>query len=158
MDDRNVLPKVFGWMFVGLVISFLTGIFISNNPNMIFNLYNNGMIWLIAIGELILVAVLSARIQNMKSTTATILFVAYSFLTGFTLSAIFFVYDLLSVVLVFGVSALIFAIFALLGMYTKVDLSKLGTILIMGLIGLLIATLINLFLGNDMVDIIINAI
>lgn len=158
MDDRNVLPKVFGWMFVGLVISFLTGIFISNNPNMIFNLYNNGMIWLIAIGELILVAVLSARIQKMKSTTATILFVAYSFLTGFTLSAIFFVYDLLSVVLVFGVSALIFAIFALLGMYTKVDLSKLGTILIMGLIGLLIATLINIFLGNDMVDIMINAI
>ena len=116
MDDRNVLPKVFGWMFVGLVISFLTGIFISNNPNMVFNLYNNGIILFILIGELILVAVLSARIQKMKSTTATILFLVYSFLTGFTLSAIFFVYDLSSVVLVFGVSALIFAIFALLGM------------------------------------------
>lgn len=158
MDDRNVLPKVFGWMFVGLVISFLTGIFISNNPNMVFNLYNNGIILFILIGELILVAVLSARIQKMKSTTATILFFVYSFLTGFTLSAIFFVYDLESVILVFGVSALIFAIFAFLGMYTKIDLSRLGTILIMGLIGLLIATLINIFLGNGMVDIIINAI
>lgn len=158
MNERNILPKVFGWMFVGLLISFITGIFISTNENMIFNLYNNGIIWLFAVIEIILVVVLSSRISKMKRTTATIMFILYSFFTGFTLSAIFYAYQLTSIILVFGTTALVFAIFALLGMYTKIDLSKIGNILLMGLVGLLIGIVINLFLGNGVFDIVLNSV
>ena len=88
----------------------------------------------------------------MQPTTAKILFCLYSFLTGLTLSFIFVVFKIDSIVYVFGITSAAFAIMALIGTYTNIDLTKLGTILFMGLIGIILASLINLIIGSQAFD------
>ena len=158
MNYNRLFSKVFGWMFLGLLVSFATGMFVASNSNMIFNLYEKGIIWFMIITEFILVVVLSAGINRMSSNVARLLFLFYSFTTGFSLSSVFLVYQLNSIVLVFGITALVFGIFSLIGNYTNRDLTKFGSIVMMALLGVLIASLINLFLGNTLFDIFINAI
>ena len=85
----------------------------------------------------------------MSETTAKISFILYSFLTGLTFSSVFVVYQITSILYVFLVSALLFGIFAVIGATTKIDLSKLGTILLMLLVGIIICTIINLFIGSQ---------
>jgi uncharacterized protein len=94
----------------------------------------------------------------MNAITAMILFVVYSFLTGLTLSVIFLVYQLGSIVSIFGVTAVIFTAMSVYGYYTKRDLTGIGTFACFGLLGIIIAGLVNLFLQNTMADLIISAI
>ena len=85
----------------------------------------------------------------MQAMTAKILFCLYSFLTGLTLSFIFVAFKMDSIVFVFGITSLVFAIMALIGKFTNIDLTKLGTILFMGLIAIIIASIINIFVGSE---------
>lgn len=158
MEGRNIFPKVFMWMFIGLLISFGTGLFVSTQEAMIMNLYAKDIIYFVWIAELILVIVLSCGINKFNSMIAKTLFLLYALATGFSLSSVFIVYQLSSIVLVFAETALIFGVFALIGAYTKVDLSKIGTICYMGLFGIIIATLVNFFIGNGTADIMIHSI
>ena len=154
----KIYSKVFLWMFLGLLVTFITGIYVSTNENiLIFLFQNNGFIFAI-IAELITVIFLTARIRKMSPTTARISFLLYSFLTGLTFSSIFLVYELSSILIIFLVAALLFGIFALIGNYTSIDLTKFGTFLIMMLFGIIICTLINIFLNNSTFDIIITII
>ena len=115
--------------------------------------------WIIyVIIELVLVIVLSARLHKMSSITAKICFVLYSFVTGLTFSTIFIYYQLSSIIYVFGITSLLFGIFALLGHFTKMDLSKISTFLLMGLFGIIICYIINYFLGSTQFDLIITII
>lgn len=152
---NKLYPKVFMWMFVGLLVTFITGFFVSTNENMLLSIFSGGKYFLLIIAELAVVIFLSARIHKMKSTTAKICFIIYSFLTGLTLSSIFVVYELESIMLIFLVAAFLFGVFGLIGYKTNIDLSKLGTILIMLLLGILLCTVVNIFLGNETFDIII---
>lgn len=88
----------------------------------------------------------------MQTTTAKILFCLYSFVTGLTFSTIFVAYRIDSIIMVFGITALTFAIMALVGTMTKIDLTKIGTILLMGLLGIIIASIINMFIGSQTLD------
>ena len=154
----KIYSKVFLWMFLGLLVTFITGIYVSTNENiLIFLFQNNGFIFAI-IAELITVIFLTARIRKMSPTTARISFLLYSFLTGLTFSSIFLVYELSSILIIFLVAALLFGIFALIGNYTSIDLTKFGTFLLMMLFGIIICTLINIFLNNSTFDIIITII
>lgn len=154
----KIYSKVFLWMFLGLLVTFITGIYVSTNENiLIFLFQNNGFIFAI-IAEFITVIFLTARIRKMSPTTARISFLLYSFLTGLTFSSIFLVYELSSIMLIFLVASLLFGVFALIGNYTSLDLTKLGTFLIMMLFGVIICALINIFLDNSTFDIIISSI
>ncbi len=154
----KIYSKVFLWMFLGLLVTFVTGIYVSTNENiLIFLFQNNGFIFAI-IAEFITVIFLTARIRKMSPTTARISFLLYSFLTGLTFSSIFLVYELSSIMLIFLVASLLFGVFALIGNYTSLDLTKLGTFLLMMLFGVIICVLINIFLDNSTFDIIISSI
>lgn len=149
---NKFLTNVFLWMFAGLLITFATGYYVSTNPNMIDNLISGKIYLILAIIEIVLVIVLSARVSKMNPMTAKILFLLYSFVTGLTFSSIFVAYKLSSIVYVFAITASLFLIFAALGYLIKLDLSKLGTYLFMGLIGILICSVVNIFVGSSVAD------
>lgn len=151
IDTNKLFSKVFMWMFIGLAITFGIGYYVSLNENMLYNIFSKYYI-LFVIAELVVVIILSARIRKMQPTTAKILFCAYSFLTGLTFSSIFVVYKLTSIIYVFGITSLIFLIFALIGYFTKIDLTKLGVYLFMALLAVIICSIINVFVGSETFD------
>ena len=151
LDVNKIFPKVFMWMFIGLLITFGVGYYVSINSNMLYNIFSK-YYWVLIIAELIVVIVLSARIRKMQPLTAKILFCAYSFLTGLTFSSIFVIYKLTSIVYVFGITAFIFLVFALIGYFTKIDLTKIGIYLLMALLGVIICTIINMFVRSEAFD------
>lgn len=150
--ENKIFSKVYGWMFIGLLISFITGYYVSTQPNIIYNLFSKGMFFILVLVEIGLCIWLSAGIRKMQTSTAKILFGLYSFVTGLTFSTIFVAYRIDSIIMVFGITALTFAIMALVGTFTKIDLTKLGTILFMGLLGIIIASIINIFIGSQTLD------
>ena len=157
LQDNKIFSKVFFWMFIGLAITFGVGYYVSINENMLYNVFSTYYIFLI-IAELVVVIWLSARINKMQPTTAKILFCVYSFLTGLTFSSIFVVYEMMSIMYVFGITSIIFLIFALIGYYTNIDLTKIGVYLFMILIGVIICSIINIFVGSYKFDLILTII
>lgn len=155
---NRFLYKVFMWMFVGLMITFATGYYVSTNENMLYNIFSGGTWLILTIVEIVLVIVLSARVKKMNPMTAKILFCLYAFVTGLTFSSIFIEYKLQSVIFVFLVTAIIFLVFALIGYFTKLPLSKLSTYLMMALIGVIICSIVNMFIGSNIFDTIISCV
>lgn len=154
MEERKLIPSVFMWMFVGLLVTFITGFYVSNNINMLYNVVNN--VGLIIIVEFVLVIVLSAFSHKMNYLTSILLYIAYSIVTGLTFSSIFIVYQMSSIMSIFLIASLLFGLFSLLGYTTKIDLSKFSTILFMILLGGVIVSIINMFLNNSLIDTIIS--
>ena len=152
---NNLYSKMFMWMFVGLLITFLVGYYVSTNENMIYNIFATKFYWVIYISEIVTVIVLSARILKMSKNGAIFGFLLYSFLSGLTFSSIFLTFKMSSIIFIFLITALVFLIFALIGYFTKINLTKLGTILFMGLIGILIASIINIFVQSQTFDLIL---
>lgn len=152
---NNLYSKMFMWMFVGLLITFLVGYYVSTNENMIYNIFAIKFYWVIYIAEIVTVIVLSARILKMSKNGAIFGFLLYSFLSGLTFSSIFLTFKMSSIIFIFLITALVFLIFALIGYFTKINLTKLGTILFMGLIGILIASIINIFVQSQTFDLIL---
>jgi len=105
--------------------------------------------------ELVLVVAISARINTLSNTTANVMFFLYALLNGLTLSVIFFVYELGTIYNAFAVSALMFAAMAIYGTITRRDLTSIGSMCMMGLFGIIIASVVNIFLRNNMLDAII---
>lgn len=155
---NKILPKVFGWMFIGLLVTFFTGYYVSLHPETMFNLLGSYAVIFIIIIEFALVIFLSARITKMKPATAIVSFIIYSAVSGLTFSTIFVAYELSSIMYIFLLAAGIFAIFAFLGAVTKVDLSKLGIYLFIGLIAIIVCGLINIFMNNSTFDLIVSCI
>ena len=158
MENNKVFGKVFMWMFIGLLITFLTGYVVSSNDNMLYNIFSGGTYFILIIIELVLVVYLSARIHKMQVTTARIVFILYSFVSGLTFGSIFIVFKMSSIMLIFLITAILFGIFALIGRFTKLDLTKDGTILLMMLLGIVICTFVNVFLKNDTLDLFVSYI
>ena len=152
---NNVLKKSFSWMFIGLLVTFLTGYVVSVSPNMLEKIFSSGMYLALIIIELVLVIVLSARVTKMNPTTARIIFILYSFVTGLTFSSIFVVYQLTSIMIVFLLTSIIFGVLSLLGYVTNVDLTKFSTYLFIGLIFVVISYIVNMFIGNGTFEIFI---
>ena len=129
----KVFSKVFMWLFIGLALTFGVAYTVSTNEAMVYNLFGDGKYLFVWIAELLVVIVLSLRIRKMSSMTATILYLLYSGLTGLTLSSIFIIYAITSIIWVFAITAGLLLIFGLVGYFTNLDLTKIGTFLIMGL-------------------------
>lgn len=152
---NNLYSKMFMWMFIGLMITFLTGYYVSTNPNMLYNIFATKLYWVIFIAELITVVVLSARIMKMSKNGAIFGFLLYSFITGLTFSSIFVLFKMSSIMFVFLITAVLFLVFALIGYFTKTDLTKLGSILFMGLLGIILASLLNLIFKSESFDLVL---
>lgn len=150
--ENKLFAKIFMWMFIGLLVTFGVGYYVSTNEVMLENIFASSMYWIIWIAEIVVVIVLSARIRKMSSLTAKVLFLLYSGLTGLTFSSIFILYELTSIMYVFLITSAICLVFGLIGYYTKLDLTKLSTYLFMSLLGVLIASIINIFIGSETFD------
>lgn len=156
--NKNVFSKVFLWMFIGLLVTFGVGYYVSTSETMLDKIFSSQMYWLFLIAELVVVIFLSARIHKMQPMTAKISFILYSFLTGLTFSSIFVVYNLTSILFVFLIAAGLFGLFALIGAFTKVDLTKLGTILMMMLLGIIVCVIVNMFVGSETFDLVLSSV
>ena len=152
MENNKIFTKIYGWMFIGLMISAITAYLVSTNGNMVYNIYKTGTYLILSLVEIGVCFWLSAGIRKMQITTARILFCLYSFLTGLTFSAIFIAFRIDSIVAIFALTSLIFAIMSLIGKFTTMDLTKISTILFTGLIVIIIASFINIFIGSQTFD------
>lgn len=141
-----LMRKVYVWMALALIITGVTAFGVANSPGVINAIYSNSAVmWGLIIAELALVIGISAAINRLSLATATLLFVLYSAINGVVLSSIFLVYTTSSIASVFFITAGTFAVMAFVGYTTKADLTSLGKILLMALIGLIIASLVNVF-------------
>lgn len=137
-------------MAAALTVTALTSYFLSQSAAFLAAfLGNSALMWIAIIAELGVVIWLSARLHAMSMTMATILFIAYSVLNGVTLSIIFLVYEPEVIALTFAVTAGMFAVMSIIGYTTRMDLSKVGGILLMALVGIILASVVNIFLGSE---------
>lgn len=152
METRDLFKKVYGWMFIGLLVSFVTAYFTSTSLELLNFIYSNSMQIVLIILELILVIYLSSRINKMSIMSANVCFLLYSFVTGLTLSVIFVSYNMPSLIYIFAITSALFLILSIMGYVTKIDLSRFGTVLLTSLILLLVVYLINIFVGSDTIN------
>ncbi len=151
--------NVYTWMTLALVITGAVAMYMAKSMTLLSMIMQNSLLfWGILIAELGVVWYLSARIHRISFTSATLLFILYSILNGATLSMIFLIYTMSSIATTFFVTAGTFGVMALFGYVTKKDLTRLGSLCFMGIIGIIIASLVNIFLQNSMVEMIISYI
>ncbi len=152
-----LMRKVYVWMTLALVITGITAYIVSHNESIIMTMMTTpALMWGLIIAELALVFVISGMIQRLSLTVGTLLFVVYSALNGLTLAPILMIYTGASVAKVFFITAGTFAAMAFVGYTTKKDLSSLGRLLFMALIGLIIATVVNLFMKSSGLEMILS--
>lgn len=158
-DTQTFFAKVYAWMFGGLLLSGATAYYVALTPAIYkIILLNNWVFYGLLIGELILVIILARALHRLPPAVALLGFALYCFMNGLTLSVIFLVYTATSISLTFFITAGMFGIMSIYGFVTKADLSKLGHILLMALFGVIIATLVNLFVGSSTFDFILSII
>ena len=155
LDTNSILTNTFFRMFLGLLASSLTAFF-AYSTGVYINLIMNGTYAFLAIAEVVVVLVFSFLFKKLSPTAVTALFFAYAFLNGFTLSVIFAVYELSSIVYCFAGTAALFGILAYMGAKTDKDISNWGTILMVTLLVGVVLTLINFFLKSTMLDIVLD--
>jgi FtsH-binding integral membrane protein len=154
---NSFVQSVYQWMAVGLALTGFTAFYVASSESMVELIFGNQLIFFgLIIGELAMVWTLSARINKMASSTATMMFLAYSALNGVTLSSIFIVYAMSSIASTFFICSATFVACSVYGMTTKRDLTSFGSFFIMGLFGIIIASVINLFLKSSAMQMIIS--
>lgn len=140
---------VYAWMATGLALTAVVAWWVSTQPQLMAQIFRGPVLLVLILAELGLVVAISWGIQKISAPVATGLFLLYSALNGLTLSVIFIVYTQASIASAFMVSAGTFAAFSLLGFFTTIDLSRMGSLLFMALIGLIIASVVNMFFANS---------
>jgi FtsH-binding integral membrane protein len=158
LEIRPLLRRVYLWMTFGVLLTAIVALLTVTTPMLRNLLLNPFVIWGALIGELVLVVVLSAAIRRLSPAVAALLFFVYAGLLGFSLSGIFLVYTLNSIAVAFFSAAALFGMMSFVGFATRADLTKLGTYLIVGLLGLIVAMVINLFLANTWLELAVSLI
>ncbi|MFN8294814.1 MAG: Bax inhibitor-1/YccA family protein [Chitinophagales bacterium] len=149
-EQQDFITKVYGWMSLALVITGITAYLTATSQAVLEFIFGIPYMFMgLLIGEVLLVIGLSAMINKMSAATATFLFVLYSVVNGLTLSVIFLVYTQGSISLTFFVTALTFGVMSAYGYFTKKDLTSWGNLLMMALVGLVISSIFNLFMKNE---------
>jgi hypothetical protein len=140
---------VYAWMAAGLALTALVAWLVSNNMNLVHQVFSPGMLIVLFVVEIGLVVVISSAIRRISAGVATALFMLYAAINGITLSILFLVYAQESLAGTFFVTAGTFAAVSVYGYVTKTDLSRMGSFLFMALIGLIIATVVNIFVASS---------
>lgn len=153
------MRSVYNWMMLGLFISGLTAFLGSNSPSIQQLIFGNSyMLWVLFFVEMGLVIAITGGINRMTASTASGLFLLFSFVNGLTLSSILLIYTSSSVASAFFITGLTFGTMSVYGYFTKTDLTAWGQFLFMGLVGIIIASVVNFFLHNPMLDWIVSFI
>lgn len=148
--ERMTMNRVYGWMSLALVVSALAAVFTVNSPAVLEFIYGSRITFFgLIIAELGMVWYLSARIMSLSFPTAALLMGAYSVLNGITLSSVLLVYAEATVHAAFLSTAATFAVMSAVGYFTRTDLTRMGSMLLMALVGLIVATVVNMFLQSD---------
>ena len=156
---NEFIRSVYNWMAIGLALTGFTAYYVSNTPALVQVIFGNQLLFFgLIIGELAMVFYISARIQKIQASTATALFVAYSILNGATLSFVFLVYTASSITSTFFICAATFVACSVYGWTTKRDLTSMGGFMTMGLIGIIIASVVNMFFRSSAMSMIISYI
>ncbi len=148
--ERSLFADVYTWMTIGLLVTAVTAFAVASSPDLVMTVVRGW--WFFLLGELALVWILSASINRLSAVAATTMFVAYSALNGVTLSLILLIYTMSTVQLAFFATAGTFAVMSVYGRVTKADLSSMGNLLFMGLLGLIVASVVNVFWANSTMD------
>jgi FtsH-binding integral membrane protein len=155
----DYVRSVYNWMGIGLALTGFTAYYVSNSESLLRLIFGNPLLLMVLIiAELGLVFAIAGMVNRMSAGTATALFVIYSALNGVTLSSIFLVYASASIVSTFFICAATFIACSLYGWTTKKDLTSLGGFMMMGLIGIVIASLVNMFVRSSSMSMIISYI
>ena len=156
---RTFIANVFSWMFVALAITAATSWYFAESGMVNYLFSSTGITilgWIVMLSPIGFVFAISAGLQRFSAYTMTLLFVIYSIITGASLSFILLIYTHSSIALTFVSASVMFGVMAVAGYTTKTDLTKMGSILIMGLVGIIIATLINAFMQSSQMAFIIS--
>lgn len=165
--SNTFVANVFMWMFAALGITALTAYLFGTTPDLMMSMFSvradgsaslNLLGWIVMLAPLIIVFVMSFGMEKMKASTMIILYLVYSVLMGMSLGFIFLAYTGASIAKTFVITAGMFGLMAFLGYTTKTDLTKMGSILLMGLFGIIIATMVNMFMHSESLDYIISII
>ncbi|MDO9067234.1 MAG: Bax inhibitor-1/YccA family protein [Deltaproteobacteria bacterium] len=144
---------MYGWMGAGLAITAFMALVTLSSPAILNAVLGNKLIFYgLIIGELALVFTLSGAINRLSAATATLIFIAYAALNGITMSVVFLAYTANSITSTFVITAGMFGAMSLYGSTTKRDLTSWGSFLFMGLIGIVIASIVNIFVGSSAVS------
>lgn len=151
-EQARFMTKVYGWMSLALLTSATVAVLVASNYGLVELIFGNRILfWILIIAQFGAVVTLSAAIQKMSSLVATVVFLGYSALTGLTLSSVFLVYSMASIASTFLITSLTFAAMSAYGYFTKRDLTTIGNMAMMALIGIVIASLFNIFFQNETV-------
>lgn len=154
-----LMRKVYTWMALAMVITGITAYGVASSPAILSMIFSSQLtFWGLIIAEFALVWGISGIINKISLTTATLMFILYSIINGATLSSIFILYTSQSIASVFFVTATTFGAMSLWGYRTKCNLTSIGKMLFMLLIGIIIATIVNIFIGSSGVQIVISYI
>lgn len=157
--QNTLVRQVYAWMGVGLAITAFMALVTLSSPAILNAITGNRLLFYgLLFGELALVFTLSGAIDRLSTTTATLLFTAYSALNGVTLSILALVYTANSIASTFVITAGMFGAMSIYGYVTRRDLTSWGSFLFMGLIGVLIASVVNIFVGSSAVSWVISGI
>lgn len=150
-NEAAFFRRVYNWMIAGLALTGGVAWFTAHSEPMLNAIFGTPLFWILIVGELGMVFFLAARVHKLSAGTASFLFIGYSVLNGLTLAAIFIAYTRSSIASAFFVTAGTFAAMSIYGYTTKRSLASMGSFLFMGLIGVVIASVVNIFLHSTMV-------
>ncbi len=155
VENYNVYSKIFGWMFMGLLLTAIVGWY-TFSTGIIYDIIVNEMLNMLLIAEVVVVIIFSWLRNRISATVASILFFAYAALNGVFFATIFVIFQMSSIMSIFLVAAALFGIFALIGAKTKIDLSKIGVIALGVVVVGVIMSIINLFMNVAILDTIVS--
>jgi uncharacterized protein len=150
-ETQRFMVKVYGWMCLALFMTGAMAMYTASSEALVELVFGSRFTFIgLIILQFVAVGSLAGAVHRMSASTATLIFVGYSLLNGLTLAGIFFVYTSESIASTFFITGGTFGVMSLYGYTTKSDLSKWGNLLFMGLIGLLIASVVNIFMQSTM--------
>ena len=156
---NKMVRNVYLWMTAALALTGLVAFYVAGSEAILTAIFSNGWsLILLFLAEIGLVVGLTAAINKISAATATLMFALYSIINGVTLSSIFLVYEIASIASTFFITGATFGVMAIYGSVTKQDLTKIGNLCIMAVIGLVIATIVNLFIGSSMIELIVSGV
>ncbi len=150
--SRSFIVKVYWWMTLALAITGLVAVATAANPDIMNAVVNTPAFLVVVVAQLVLVIALSAVIRKLSAGVATGLFIVYSALTGLTFSMLFLIYTATSIAQVFFITAGTFGLVSVYGYVTHRDLTSIGNLAFMALIGLILASIVNIFLASSTLD------
>jgi uncharacterized protein len=150
--QNSLISRVYAWMTAGLAVTGATAAFTATTPALLNLIFGNSLVLiLLLVAQVALVIAISGAINRLTATTATALFLLYAALNGVTLASVLLTYTGASIALTFFITAGTFAAMSLYGSITKRDLTAVGNLAFMGLIGIILGSLVNFFLRNELV-------